>query len=49
MYNEMNMNIVMGIDVGGTSIKLALVNKRTGRLTSKKVKIVTPNPSIPEL
>jgi len=39
---------IMGIDIGGTNIKLALVEKSTGKLTSKKVKIETPNPSDPK-
>ncbi len=47
MNDNLNVNIVMGIDIGGTGIKIALVNKKSGKITSKKVKIVTPNPSIP--
>jgi len=45
---KLDANIIMGIDIGGTNIKLALVNKTTGKITSKRVKIPTPNPSIPE-
>ena len=48
MENLLNSETIMGIDIGGTSIKLALVNKKTGKITSKKIKIVTPNPSVPE-
>jgi polyphosphate glucokinase len=48
MDQMLNSDIIMGIDVGGTSIKSALVNKKTGKLISKKIKIITPNPSVPK-
>ena len=47
MNDYSNQNTVMGIDIGGTSIKIALVDTKTGKITSKKNKIDTPNPSIP--
>ena len=48
MDNQINTDIIMGIDVGGTGIKFALVNKLTGKIISKKTKVATPNPSDPE-
>lgn len=39
---------ILGIDVGGTGIKGALVNIETGKLTSKRRRIKTPNPATPE-
>jgi polyphosphate glucokinase len=39
--------IVLGIDVGGTGVKAALVNTKTGELTSEKIKYATPQPSYP--
>ncbi len=40
--------IILGIDVGGTGIKGALVNTLTGELTSKRRRIPTPHPATPE-
>ena len=39
---------ILGIDVGGTGIKGALVNVETGKLTTDKYRIPTPNPATPE-
>lgn len=39
---------ILGIDIGGTGIKGALVNVETGKLTSEKHRIPTPNPATPE-
>lgn len=39
---------VMGIDIGGTGIKSALVNIKTGRMTSERLRLHTPQPSTPE-
>ncbi|HEY5889535.1 MAG TPA: ROK family protein [Acidimicrobiia bacterium] len=38
----------IGIDVGGTGIKGALVDTSTGLLTSERVRIPTPQPSLPD-
>lgn len=38
---------ILGIDVGGTGIKGALVDIKTGKLTSEKFRIPTPNPATP--
>ncbi len=39
---------ILGIDVGGTGIKGALVDVETGKLTTEKYRITTPNPATPE-
>ncbi|PHQ55455.1 MAG: polyphosphate glucokinase [Lutibacter sp.] len=38
---------ILGIDVGGTGIKGALVDITTGKLTTEKHRIATPNPATP--
>lgn len=37
----------LGIDVGGSGIKGAIVDTRTGRLVSKRFRVPTPEPSTP--
>ena len=39
---------ILGIDVGGTTIKAALVETSTGALLSEYVRIVTPKPATPQ-
>lgn len=39
--------VALGIDVGGTGVKAALVNLRDGSLASKRVRRATPSPSQP--
>jgi polyphosphate glucokinase len=39
---------ILGIDVGGTGIKGAIVNVNSGKLISKRRRIPTPNPATPE-
>ncbi len=39
---------VLGIDVGGSGIKAAVVNTQTGELLTERNRIVTPQPSTPE-
>jgi len=39
---------ILGIDVGGTGIKGALVNVTTGELTTERHRIPTPKPATPE-
>eukprot|EP00897_Mesotaenium_endlicherianum_P002921 jgi/Mesen1/2657/ME000167S01801 len=41
-------HIIMGIDIGGTSIKAAPVNTRTGELVDEKFVILTPKPATPD-
>lgn len=38
----------LGIDIGGTGVKAALVNLTTGALASRRVRVATPKPSTPE-
>lgn len=44
----MAKNVMLGIDVGGTGIKGALVDMGTGEFVTKKVKYKTPDDSGPE-
>lgn len=41
------MTTILGIDVGGTGIKAALVDTDTGTLASKRRRVATPDPSTP--
>ncbi len=40
--------IAIGIDVGGSGIKAAVVDVEAGQLRSERLRIATPNPSTPE-
>ncbi|RMG81731.1 MAG: ROK family protein, partial [Bacteroidetes bacterium] len=44
----MNTDTILGIDVGGTGIKGAVVNTRTGELLTERVKVMTPKPATPK-
>jgi polyphosphate glucokinase len=39
---------VLGIDVGGSGIKAAMVNVETGELTTERLRHKTPQPSVPK-
>lgn len=39
---------MLGIDIGGTGIKGAIINTKTGELLSERYRIVTPKPATPE-
>ncbi|MDP5105327.1 MAG: ROK family protein [Polaribacter sp.] len=39
---------VLGIDIGGTGIKAAIVDTKTGKLLSERHRIDTPKPATPE-
>jgi len=39
---------ILGIDIGGSGIKGAIVNTETGELTSERHRILTPIPATPE-
>lgn len=41
-------NLVFGLDVGGTGIKGAIVNIKTGQLETERFKLATPQPATPE-
>ena len=45
--NNIEMEI-LGIDIGGTGIKGAIVDTITGELTSERLRIPTPKPATPE-
>ena len=42
------MNAILGIDVGASGIKGALVNLETGKLSGERFRVPTPQPSTPE-
>ena len=44
----MKSKFVLGIDIGGSGIKGAIVNVKTGEMTTDKHRIPTPEPSTPE-
>ena len=39
--------LALGIDVGGTGIKGAVVDLRTGELASSRIRLKTPHPATP--
>ena len=39
---------ILGIDVGATGIKGAIVDPKTGKLLTERIKIKTPKPATPE-
>ena len=39
---------ILGLDIGGTGIKGAVIEVKTGKLLTERVKIMTPEPSTPE-
>ena len=52
MSTEMTMEtpdrFAIGIDIGGTGIKAALVDTVTGKLAFKRLRVLTPRPGTPE-
>ena len=44
----MNEKIVLGIDIGGTGMKGAIVDTETGELLTERIKILTPQPATPK-
>ncbi len=40
--------IAIGIDVGGSGIKAAIVDVEAGRIRSERLRVATPNPSTPD-
>ncbi len=40
--------IAIGVDVGGSGIKAAVVDVESGRFRSERIRVATPNPSTPE-
>jgi len=41
-------NQVLGIDIGGSGIKGAIIDINTGELLTDRIKIKTPKPATPE-
>lgn len=41
-------NLILGVDIGGTGIKGALIDLNTGTLASERLRIATPQPATPE-
>ena len=39
---------ILGIDIGGSGIKGAIVDTATGELKSERIRLVTPQPATPE-
>ncbi len=44
----MTKELVLGLDIGGTGIKAAIVNTSTGKLVTERMKVPTPQPSTPK-
>ena len=42
------MATAVGLDIGGTGIKGALVDVDTGELCTRRIRVSTPKPSSPE-
>jgi len=42
-------DIILGLDIGGSGIKGALVNVKTGKLESDRIRFATPSPAFPDL
>ena len=38
---------ILGIDIGGSGIKGGIVNTKSGKLVSQKIRFETPSPSSP--
>jgi len=41
-------HIILGFDIGGTGIKSALIDVKSGKLVTEKYKVLTPKPANPE-
>ena len=39
---------ILGIDIGGSGVKAAVVDTKIGKLVSQKVRFPTPDPSSPK-
>ena len=38
---------ILGIDIGGTGIKGAVVNTKTGETITERIRLLTPKPATP--
>jgi polyphosphate glucokinase len=41
-------NEILGIDIGGTGTKGAIIDMMTGKLLTERLKFATPSPATPE-
>ena len=48
LINFINFMETLGIDIGGTGIKGAIVNTITGELVTERYRIPTPKPATPD-
>jgi polyphosphate glucokinase len=48
MTSETSERFAIGIDIGGTGIKAALVDTVTGNLAFKRIRVLTPKPATPD-
>jgi polyphosphate glucokinase len=46
--SDQHRDLALGIDIGGTGMKAAIVDLATGELVSDRFRIATPNPATPE-
>jgi polyphosphate glucokinase len=49
MTTKQNLNNILGIDIGGTGIKIAPVDVKNGKLNAEPFRAPTPQPAEPEL
>lgn len=43
----MQENYVLGVDIGGSGIKGAIVDVKTGKLVTERLRLLTPQPAVP--
>ncbi len=48
MTSDLHLDLALGIDIGGTGMKAAVVDLATGELVSDRFRIDTPQPATPE-
>lgn len=47
-HKIMKNNIILGVDIGGSGMKAALVDITTGKMTTERYRIPTPQPATPQ-
>ena len=47
-WRRVGMSLAIGVDVGGSGIKVAAVDLETGALASERIRVLTPVPSTPD-
>jgi polyphosphate glucokinase len=48
IFGDMKLKKILGIDIGGSGVKGAIVNTRKGELITERYRIPTPQPATPE-